>query len=233
MTVHVDDGRAFLERTDDEVRPHAVRPARLADPRHRAVGSCGWRTTCSPSEALDRARAPPRPGGIVRDVQLLPRAVAASTARRHRRTGLRPPRPASTAHRRPVAGGHHGRHDADNAVCAEGASGTTAVAAAGQRASRRRSTTGRSSTSRTRTIPSLYLWMLALILRVSLVAGPRRRRAVPHDAPLRRPVLHGRGVPAAGDQERSRQFALLFGTTWLVNALVFAGVLLACWPRSR
>ena len=29
------------------------------------------------------------------------------------------------------------------------------------------------------------------------------------------------------------QFALLFGTTWLVNALVFAGVLLASWPRSR
>ena len=42
--------------------------------------------------------------------------------------------------------------------------------------------------------------------------------------PVRRPVLHGRGVPAAGDQER-RQFALLFGTTWVVNALVFAGVL--------
>ncbi len=54
--------------------------------------------------------------------------------------------------------------------------------------------------------------------------GPRARRSAASHAALRRPVLHGRGVPAAGDQER-RQFALLFGTTWFVNALVFAGVL--------
>ena len=36
--------------------------------------------------------------------------------------------------------------------------------------------------------------------RCSLVAG--RRRTVPEDAPVRRPVLHGRGLPAARDQER-------------------------------
>ena len=38
--------------------------------------------------------------------------------------------------------------------------------------------------------------------------------------------LLGAGVPAAGDPERHRIRAL-FGTTWFVNALVFAGVLLA------
>ena len=36
--------------------------------------------------------------------------------------------------------------------------------------------------------------------------------------PLRRPLLHGRRVPPARDQERG-PFALLFGTTWFVNAL--------------
>ena len=54
----------------------------------------------------------------------------------------------------------------------------------------------------TRTIPSFYLWMLALVLLASLVlvrwvGGPAEA-----DGALHRPVLHGGRVPAARDQER-------------------------------
>ena len=53
-----------------------------------------------------------------------------------------------------------------------------------------------------RTIPRFYLVMLGLILARLVAAGAGRRRPAAADAPVRRPVLHGRGVPAAGDQER-------------------------------
>ena len=54
----------------------------------------------------------------------------------------------------------------------------------------------------TRTIPSFYLGMLALVLLASLVlvrwvGGPLRQMRAVH-----RPLLHGRRVPAARDQER-------------------------------
>ena len=58
---------------------------------------------------------------------------------------------------------------------------------------------------------------------------PRHRthagRAAAGDAPLCRPVFHGGGVPAAGYAIMSATFAPLSGTTWFVNALVFASVL--------
>jgi hypothetical protein len=78
----------------------------------------------------------------------------------------------------------------------------------------------------TRTIPSFYLWMLALVLLVSLVlvravAGPLRGM---------RPYADLFFMGAAFlllETKNVVQFALLFGTTWAVNAAVFAGVLLS------
>lgn len=77
-----------------------------------------------------------------------------------------------------------------------------------------------------RTIPPLYLITLGLILAVSLlavrvVAGPYRRMRPYAD-------LFLLGVAFLLLETKSvTGFALLFGTTWVVNAIVFAGVLLA------
>jgi SAM-dependent methyltransferase len=76
------------------------------------------------------------------------------------------------------------------------------------------------------TIPSFYLVTLALILLASLllvraVSGPVRKVTGVAD-------LFFMGAAFLLLETKSVvQFALLFGTTWFVNALVFAGVLLA------
>jgi len=75
-------------------------------------------------------------------------------------------------------------------------------------------------------IPQLYLILIGLILAVSLIAirvvgGPLRQMRGYTD-------LFLMGMAFLLLETRSiTTFALLFGTTWLVNALVFAGVLLA------
>ena len=74
-------------------------------------------------------------------------------------------------------------------------------------------------------IPALYLWVLGGILLVSLIAvrtvgGPLRQM---------RPYLDMFFMGAAFlllETKNVATFALLFGTTWFVNAVVFAGVLL-------
>jgi Spermine/spermidine synthase domain len=75
-------------------------------------------------------------------------------------------------------------------------------------------------------IPSLYLATLGLILLVSivlvrLVAGPYRRMAGYVDL-----FFMGAAFMLL-ETKNIVQFALLFGTTWFVNALVTAGVLVA------
>ncbi|MBV9831823.1 MAG: hypothetical protein JOZ82_09520 [Marmoricola sp.] len=73
-------------------------------------------------------------------------------------------------------------------------------------------------------IPSLYLWTLAGIILISLllvrtVGGPFRKMRPYAD-------LFCMGAAFLLLETKSvASFALLFGTTWLVNALVFAGVL--------
>lgn len=79
---------------------------------------------------------------------------------------------------------------------------------------------------RTVSIPGFYLVTLGLILAVSLVAvravgGPLRGIARYAD-------LFFMGVAfLLLETKNVVQFALLFGTTWIVNAMVFGGVLLA------
>jgi hypothetical protein len=81
---------------------------------------------------------------------------------------------------------------------------------------------------RTRSIPGFYLLTLGLILLASLVlarsAGGRFRQM--------RSYIDLFFMGAAFlllETKNVVQFALLFGTTWLVNALVFAGILLAVY----
>ena len=77
-----------------------------------------------------------------------------------------------------------------------------------------------------RTIPSFYLWMLGLVLLASVVAV----RAVAGPLRTMRPYADLFFMGAAFlllETKNVVQFALLFGTTWAVNAAVFAGVLLS------
>jgi len=72
--------------------------------------------------------------------------------------------------------------------------------------------------------PSLYLWAIAGILFVSLIA----LRALGGSFRSMRPYADLFFMGAAFlllETKNVATFALLFGTTWLVNALVFAGVL--------
>ena len=77
-----------------------------------------------------------------------------------------------------------------------------------------------------RTMPPLYAVLIGLILVVSLVAV--RTVAGPLKAMRAYADLFFMGAAFLLLETKSViQFALLFGTTWFVNALVFAGVLLA------
>jgi hypothetical protein len=117
--------------------------------------------------------------------------------------------------------------NADNAVCAPGAIwDRSTVAAEGQ------AIPGPAIDDRPflylkdRTIPELYLIVIALILGVSLLGirifgGPFKTMRGYGD-------LFFMGAAFLLLETRSiTTFALLFGTTWLVNAMVFTGVLLA------
>ncbi|HET7475401.1 MAG TPA: hypothetical protein VFJ97_05180 [Dermatophilaceae bacterium] len=78
----------------------------------------------------------------------------------------------------------------------------------------------------TRTIPSFYLWLLGLVLLASVVlvratAGPLRTMRPYLD------LFFMGGAFLLLETKNVVQFALLFGTTWAVNAAVFAGVLLS------
>jgi spermidine synthase len=77
-----------------------------------------------------------------------------------------------------------------------------------------------------RTIPSFYLWMLGLVLGASVIAV----RTVAGPLRTMRPYVDLFFMGAAFlllETKNVVQFALLFGTTWAVNAAVFAGVLLS------
>jgi SAM-dependent methyltransferase len=79
---------------------------------------------------------------------------------------------------------------------------------------------------RTPSIPALYIWTLLLIaaaavLAVRIVGGPLRPMTRFADL-----FLMGAAFLLL-ETKSVVQFALLFGTTWFVNALVFTGVLLA------
>ena len=116
---------------------------------------------------------------------------------------------------------------ADNAVCAPGATWDRAsIAAAAQEIPVPAVDDRPFLYLKTQTIPDIYLIVIGLILAVSLIGirifgGPFRAMRGYGD-------LFFMGAAFLLLETRSiTTFALLFGTTWLVNALVFTGVLVA------
>jgi Spermine/spermidine synthase domain len=79
-----------------------------------------------------------------------------------------------------------------------------------------------------RTIPPFYLVSLGLILVAALVAVDRATGGVRRLAPYADLFLMGTAFLLL-ETKNVVQFALLFGTTWFVNALVFAGVLVGVY----
>ncbi len=117
--------------------------------------------------------------------------------------------------------------NADNAVCAEGAIwDRAAVAAAGFDTPAPAHDDRPFLYLKERSVPPLYLIVIGLILLVSalgirFLGGPFRTMVGYTD-------LFFMGMAFLLLETRSiTTFALLFGTTWLVNAFVFAGVLVA------
>ena len=114
---------------------------------------------------------------------------------------------------------------ADNAVC-DDTWERAAIAAAGQEIPSPSMDDHPFLYLKDASIPRIYLLLIGLILAVSLIAirvvgGPLRQMRGYAD-------LFLMGMAFLLLETRSiTTFALLFGTTWLVNALVFAGVLLA------
>jgi len=85
---------------------------------------------------------------------------------------------------------------------------------------------------RNRTIPGFYLLTLALILVASLLitrvaGGPLRQMRSYID------LFFMGAAFLLLETKNVVQFALLFGTTWFVNALVFAGILIAVYAAVR
>src|SRR4051794_11083143 len=225
--VHVDDGRAWLERTD---RTYDTVIFALPDSLTLIAGSGQVRleSYLFTAEALQAARDRLRPGGVFamynsyRETWLIDRYAA--TVRRA--FGHRPcidliPGGSSAvivADVDPARQDCATRHPASRAVTSGLVSGDTADPPAPVSDDRP------FPYLRTPSIPGRYLLVLLGILLVSAaavrLAGTRPARLRPYvdlaflgAAFL---LLETRGVT---------RFALLFGTTWLVNALVFAGVL--------
>ncbi len=114
---------------------------------------------------------------------------------------------------------------ADNAVC-DATWERAAIAAAGQEIPAPSADDRPFLYLKDASIPQLYLILIGLILAVSLIAirvvgGPLRQMRGYADL-----FLMGMAFLLL-ETHSITTFALLFGTTWLVNALVFAGVLLA------
>ncbi|MEV5891439.1 spermidine synthase [Nonomuraea fuscirosea] len=219
VTTHVTDGRAFLERTGAK---YDLILFALPDSLTLVSGASSLRleSYLFTEEAMRAARAHLRPGGTF------------SMYNYYRESWL-VDRLASTMQR---AFGHKPCVDVVSTA------GQQAVITAGLAAADQRCATewpGAAAGTpepagddrpflylKDATIPPIYVITLGLILIVSLlavrvVAGPYRRMRPYADL-----FLLGVGFMLL-ETKSVTGFALLFGTTWVVNAIVFAGVLVA------
>jgi SAM-dependent methyltransferase len=219
VSVHVDDGRAFMERTD--ARYDLVLFA-LPDSATIVTGQSALRLEnyLFTTQALTRARSLLRPGGTFAmynyyEPWLLDRY--ANTIRTVYGT-------APCVQLGPT---HGQRQQAVLSLRADASTGGCTTTWTPRVGELEPSVDDRPFPYLgTRTIPSFYLAMLALVLLASLVlvrlvGGPLRQMSPYTD-------LFFMGVAfLLLETKNVVQFALLFGTTWAVNAAVFAGVLLS------
>ena len=220
VVAHVDDGRAFLERTN-----HRYDMILLALPDSATIvtGQAALRLEnyLFTTEALTRARSLLKPGGTFAMYNYYENWLVDRYANTIQAVYGAPP----CVH---VGRSIGARREAVLSLRADGTAGGC-------------TTTWQPSTTRSlqpttddrpfpyladRTIPRFYLEMLGLILLASILlvrvtAGPLRQM---------RPYVDLFFMGAAFlllETKNVVQFALLFGTTWVVNAAVFAGVLLS------
>ncbi|MEV4801607.1 spermidine synthase [Nonomuraea sp. NPDC049421] len=219
VTTHVTDGRAFLERSGDR---YDLILFALPDSLTLVSGASSLRleSYLFTEEAMRAARAHLKPGGTFsmynyyRESWLVDRLAATM----QRAFGHRPcVDVVSTAGQQAVITA--GVTAADQRCASEwpGAAPGTPEPAGDDRPF---------LYLKDATIPPIYVITLGLILVVSLlavraVAGPYRRMRPYADL-----FLLGVGFMLL-ETKSVTGFALLFGTTWVVNAIVFAGVLVA------
>ncbi|HEU4347357.1 MAG TPA: hypothetical protein VFR35_06170, partial [Actinoplanes sp.] len=219
VTAHVDDGRAFLERTD---RQYDLILLALPDSATIVTGQAALRLEnyLFTTEALDQARSLLKPGGTFAmynyyEPWLVDRY--ANTLRTVYGTAPCVQVGRSLGPRQEVvlSLGKDGRTPGCATLWQPGA------------ADLEPSTDDRPFPYLAeREIPTFYLWMLGLILVASLLlvraaAGPLRTMRPYAD------LFFMGGAFLLLETKNVVQFALLFGTTWAVNAAVFAGVLLS------
>jgi hypothetical protein len=220
VSVHIDDGRAFMERTD---RHYDLIILALTDSATIVTGQSALRLEnyLFTTEALKQARSLLKPTGIFAmynyyEPWLLDRYAGSVTAVYGESPCVQ------------ISGETVGaRLQAVLTISADGS--TPGCAKNWQRGS---AVLAPATDDRPfpylaqHTIPRFYLWMLGLILLAAVVlvritSGPIRQM---------RPYLDLAFMGAAFlllETKNVVQFALLFGTTWFVNAAVFAGVLLS------
>jgi hypothetical protein len=220
VSVHIDDGRAFIERTH---RRYDLIILALTDSATIVTGQASLRLEnyLFTTEALSQARSLLKPTGTFAmynyyEPWLLDRYAGSVTAVYGNSPCVQ------------LSGGEVGaRLQAVLTISADG--GTAGCATTWQRGS---AVLAPATDDRPfpylaqHTIPRFYLWMLGLILLAALVlirvaSGPIGQM---------RSYLDLAFMGAAFlllETKNVVQFALLFGTTWFVNAAVFAGVLLS------
>ncbi|MDP9023501.1 MAG: spermidine synthase [Actinomycetota bacterium] len=220
VTVHVDDGRAFLERTD---RRYDLILFALPDSLTLVSGQSSLRleSYLFTREAIDEARAHLAPGGVF-------------AMYNYYRQGWLIDRLARTLHE------SFGQPPCIDAVGSE--VGLALLTASDDPTVLRCPSFWAGADAapppvqddrpflylRTRRLPGMYLFALALILAASVAAvrvagGPLRTVGRYLD------LFFMGAAFLLLETMYVVQFALLFGTTWFVNALVFTGVLLAVY----
>lgn len=219
VTAYVDDGRAFMERAD---REYDLILLALPDSATIVTGQSALRLEnyLFTTQALERARSLLKPGGTFAmynyyEPWLLDRyANTVSTVY-------------DTAPCVQLGPTHGQRRQAVLTLREDGSTGGCTTTWAPDGIALEPSVDDRPFPYLgERTIPSFYLWMLALVLLASVVMV----RAVAGPLRTMRPYVDLFFMGAAFlllETKNVVQFALLFGTTWAVNAAVFAGVLLS------
>jgi spermine/spermidine synthase len=220
VVAHVDDGRAFIERTN---RRYDLILLALPDSATIVTGQAALRLEnyLFTTEALTRARALLKPDGTFAMYNYYENWLVDRYANTIKAVYDAPP----CVH---VGRSIGNRREAVLSLRADGsAGGCTTLWQPSTTQAMQPTTDDRPFPYLTdRTIPRFYLEMLGWILLGSLLlvrvtAGPLRQM---------RPYVDLFFMGAAFlllETKNVVQFALLFGTTWVVNAAVFAGVLLS------
>ena len=213
VTVHVDDGRAFVENTS---RQYTLILYALPDSLTALTGQAapvGLENYLLTTQAMEAAKAHLAPGGVFAMYNYYqPFLLGRYATQLHQVFGTSP----CVELGDPLGGRRQAvltvSSSGPTARCASTYHGPSVVPVSDNRPY---------PYLPTPSIPTFYYWVLGLVLAGSLVAvgGSLRRMA---------PFLDLFWMGAAFmllETKNIVQFALLFGTTWYVNALVFAGVL--------